>query len=131
MESQEILKSFMPKDFPLEKFELKKIDKKKNKEWWEDGQILYPESLSYYFEEKANIPKWYTKTELKSKWFTEYKTISDLPLRNNFFKIKIRMRKWEVKETKAIIVNKLEIQEKWTKNTRELSFFLNTAMIDA
>ncbi len=54
--------------------------KKKNEEWWEDVKILYPESLTYYFEEKVNIPEWYKKTDLKSKWFTEYKTILDLPL---------------------------------------------------
>ncbi len=131
MENEKILESFMPRDFPLEKFELKEINKKKNEEWWEDVKILYPESLTYYFEEKVNIPEWYKKTDLKSKWFTEYKTISGLPLRNNIFKIKVRMRKWEIKKTKKIISNKLEIQEKWTKNTKELAFFLSTATTNA
>ena len=130
MESEKILKSFMPSNFPLEKFELIKIEKKKNEEWWEDSKILYPESLNYYFEEKVNIPEWYEKSELGSKWFTEYKSISDLPLRNNFFKIKVRMRKWLVKATGKVISNNLEIQEEWTKNTKDLSFFLNAAITD-
>ncbi len=41
------------------------------------------------------------------------------------------MRKWEIKKTKKIISNKLEIQEKWTKNTKELAFFLSIATTNA
>jgi len=124
MESKEILESFMPSDFPLEKFDFVKIERNKNEKWWEIAQLLYPESLSYYFDELAIIPKWYDKTEVLSKGFTEYKSIFDLPLRNKIFKIKIRMRRWLVKATGKVISNELEIIEKWTKNTKELAFFL-------
>ncbi len=124
MESKEILESFMPRQFPLDKFDFVKIVKNKNEKWWEVCQLLYPESLSYYFDELVNIPEWYNKYELLSNGFTEYKTIFDLPLRNKIFKIKVRKRRWEVKATGKVISNELEIIEKWTKNTKELAFFL-------
>lgn len=123
MNLKEVLESFMPRDFPLDKFELVKIEKTKNEKWWEISQLLYPESLSYYFEEKRNIPKWYEKSELLSKGFTEYRSTFDLPLRNKIFKIKTRMRKWQVKATNKVISNELKIIEKWTKNTKDLAFF--------
>jgi len=124
MESKEILESFMPSDFPLEKFDFVKIERNKNEKWWEIAQLMYPESLSYYFDELINIPEWYDKSELLSKGFTEYKSTFDLPIRNKIFQIKIRMRRWLVKATGKVISNELEIIEKWTKNTKELAFFL-------
>ena len=123
MESKEILESFMPSDFPLDKFDFVKIERNKNEKWWEIAQLLYSESLSYYFDETINIPEWYDKTELLSKGFTEYKSTFDLPIRNKIFKIKTRMRRWQVKTTGKVISNELEIIEKWTKNTKELAFF--------
>ena len=124
MESKEILESFMPSGFPLDKFDFVKIERNKNEKWWEIGQLLYPESLSYYFDEVVNMPEWYDKTELLSKGFTEYKSTFDLPIRNKIFQIKTRMRRWQVKATGKVISNELEIIEKWTKNTKELAFFL-------
>ena len=85
---------------------------------------MYPESLSYYFDEIVNIPEWYKKSELLSKGFTGYRDTFDLPLRNKIFKIKTRVRKWLVKATGKVISNELKIIEKWTKNTKELAFFL-------
>lgn len=130
MESKEILESFMPSDFPLEKFDFVKIERNKNEKWWEIAQLMYPESLSYYFDELINIPEWYDKSELLSKGFTEYKSIFDLPLRNKIFKIKTRMRRRLIKATGKVISNELEIIEKWTKNTKELAFFLNSTTTD-
>jgi len=123
MDLKEVLESFIPSWFPLDKFELVKIERKKNDNWWEICQLLYPESLFYYFDELINIPEWYDKSELLSKGFTEYKSTFDLPIRNKIFQIKIRMRRWLVKATGKVIWNELEIIEKWTKNTIELAFF--------
>ena len=131
MESKDILESFMPSKFPLDKFDFIKIERNKNEKWWEIAQLMYPESLSYYFDEKVNIPEWHEKSELLSKGFTEYRDTFDLPLRNKIFKIKTRLRKWQVKATGKVISNELKIIEKWTKNTKELAFFLNSTMIDA
>ena len=130
MNSKEILESFMPSQFPLDKFDFVKIERNKNEKWWEIAQLMYPESLSYYFDETVNILEWYEKSELRSKGFTEYKSTFDLPLRNKIFKIKTRMRKWLVKATGKVISNELKIIEKWTKNTKELAFFLNSTTTD-
>ena len=123
MQIENVLESFMPRQFPLDKFDFVKIERNKNEKWWEIGQLLYPESLSYYFDEIVNIPKWYEKWELLSNGFTEYRSTFDLPLRNKIFKINTRMRRWEIKATGKVISNELEIIEKWTKNTKELAFF--------
>ncbi|MDQ7009602.1 MAG: hypothetical protein Q9M94_04910 [Candidatus Gracilibacteria bacterium] len=123
MESKEILESFMPSQFPLDKFYFVKIERNKNDKGGEVAQLMYPESLSYYFDEVVNIPGGYEKSELLSKGFTEYKRTFDLPLRNKIFKIKTRMRKWLVKATGKVISNELKIIEKGTKNTKELAFF--------
>jgi len=123
MDSQIILDSFMPKDFPLDKFELVKIEKNLNESWSPESQKMYPHRLSYYFEEKNIIPDWYKEWEFLSKWFTEYKTISDLPLRNNFFEIKVRTRRWLIKATNKVFSNELKVIDKWTRNTKDLSFF--------
>lgn len=131
MESKEILESFMPSQFPLDKFDFVKIERNKNEKWWEIAQLMYPESLSYYFDEWINIPEWYEKSELLSKGFTEYRSTFDLPLRNKIFKIKTRTRKWLVKATGKVISNELKIIEKWTKNTKELAFFLNSTTTNA
>lgn len=61
MNGQEILESFMPSEFPLESFELVKIEKVKNTIWSLESQLLYPHRLFYYFEEKDILPKWYEK----------------------------------------------------------------------
>jgi len=121
--SKLILESFMPKGFPLDRFDLVKIEKKEND--WTNADV-YPELLSYYFEEKNIAPEWYTLDQLKSKWFTEEKTISDLPLRNNFFSIKIKSRRWTEKATNKVIRSNIDIVEKWTRNTKELSCLLTT-----
>lgn len=131
MESKDILESFMPRQFPLDKFDFVKIERNKNEKWWEIAKLMYPESLSYYFDEVVNIPEWYEKTELLSKGFTEYRSTFDLPLRNKIFKIHTRMRRWLVKATGKVILNELKIVEKWTKNTKELAFFLNSTTTDA
>lgn len=131
MESKEILESFMPSQFPLDKFDFVKIERNKNEKWWEVAQLMYPESLSYYFDEWVNIPEWYEKIELLSKGFTDYRSTFDLPLRNKIFKIKTRMRKRLVKDTGKVISNELKIIEKWTKNTKELAFFLSSTTTDA
>ena len=131
MESKEILESFMPSQFPLDKFDFVKIERNKNEKWWEIAQLMYPESLSYHFDEWVNIPEWYEKSELSSKGFTEYKSTFDLPLRNKIFKIKTRMRRRLIKATGKVISNELKIIEKWTKNTKELAFFLNSTTTDA
>jgi hypothetical protein len=125
MESKIILESFMPKGFPLDKFELVKIEKKLNDTWSPESQKMYPYSLSYYFEEKNIRPDWYKEWELLSKWFTEYKTIPDLPLRNNFFEIKVKVRRWLIKGTNKVFSNELKVTDNWTRNTKDLSFFLN------
>ena len=130
MESKEILESFMPSQFPLDKFDFVKIERNINEKWWEIAQLMYPESLSYYFDEWVNIPGWYEKKELLSKGFTEYRSTFDLPLRNKIFKINTRMRRWLVKATGKVISNKLKIIEKWTKNTKELAFFLSSTTTD-
>ncbi len=121
--SKEILESFMPKGFPLDRFDLVKIEKKENT--WTNSDV-YPELLSYHFKEKNMVPEWYRSDQLRSKWFTEEKTISDLPLRNNFFSIKIRSRRWIEKTTNKEIKTNINIVEKWTKNTKELSCLLTT-----
>ncbi len=117
--NKEILESFMPKGFPLDRFDLVRIEKKKNT--WMNSDV-YPELLSYCFEEKNIAPEWYTLDQLISKWFTEEKTISDLPLRNNFFSIKIKSRRWT--EKAKVIRSNIDIVEKWTRNTKELSCLL-------
>jgi len=124
MDLKEVLESFMPSWFPLDKFELVKIERKKNEKWWEICQLLYLESLLYYFDERINTPEWYNKSELLSHGFTEYKSTFDLPIRNKIFQIKIKTRRWLVKSTGKVISNELEIIEKWTKNTKDLAFFL-------
>jgi len=128
MESQIILESFMPEGFPLDRFELVKIEKIPTVTGSPISQKLYPHTVSYYFEEKNILPIWYKEWELLSKGFAEYKSISDLPIRANFFKIMIKTRRWLVKETNKVISHELIFVENQTKNTKELSFFLNSSM---
>lgn len=148
MEAIEILKSFMPSDFPLENYKLIKIEKIKNNIWSEESKILYPNRLFYYFEEKDIIPEWYLKKDLISNWFTEYKEIYDMPLRNNFLSVMIKRKRWLIKENKEnlenlenlwnnknkenkkVISNDISIIENWTKNTKDLAFFLNSPLIN-
>ena len=121
--NKEILESFMPKGFPLDRFDLVKIEKKEND--WINSDV-YPELITYYFKEKNIAPEWYILEQLKSKWHAKGKTISDLPLRNNFFSIKLKCRRWIEKATNKEIRSNIDIIEEWTRNTKELSCLLTT-----
>jgi len=56
METQIILESFMPEGFPLDRFELVKIEKIPTITGSPISQKLYPHTVSYYFEEKNILP---------------------------------------------------------------------------
>ncbi len=118
---ENVLYTMLPDWFPKDRLELKDFNVIESTDW---DKTLYPNTITLYFEEKDIPPSWYKRNEVKSKWFVDNITISDLPVRNNFLKLKIKRRRRTVIATGEIIKEEIDLTELGTKNTKELSFFL-------
>lgn len=110
MESKELLKYFLPKEF-IENFDL--VDLK------EQG-----ESLIISLDEKNLISKEHSDKSLESKGFSEATTIQDFPIRDRRVLFRVRRRIWRDKNTGKTYSNSWDLTEKGTSYTKEFAAFL-------
>jgi hypothetical protein len=116
---KELLWEYLPKDLNLERYELEKIDK-------DDDLEKYHPFLWYrwiYLVEENIKPKWYENNKnIISKWFYEYKTLMEIPIRFKVWRIFIKKRKWYNTQNKKVITTD-DIEYKWSKTIEDLLFF--------
>ena len=83
-----------------------------------DGQ------LNIYLEEKNLAPAGYEKSQLESKGFLPETAIQDFPIRGHKVALCIKRRRWEVKESGAIITRDWDLVRKGARMTTEFGVFL-------
>lgn len=89
-----------------------------NVEQGPDGQ------LNIYLEEKNLSPSGYEKSQLESKGFLPETAIQDFPIRGHKVALCIKRRRWEVKESGAIITRDWNLVRKGARMTTEFGVFL-------
>ncbi len=80
--------------------------------------------LNIYLEEKNIPPAGYEAVKLESKGFMDEVSIQDFPIRGHKVNLCIKRRRWEVKETKAIITRDWNLVIKGARMTTEFGAFL-------
>jgi len=110
MESQEILKYILPKEFVLH-FDLINIKT-------EGDQLVFS------LDEKNVKPPEHNMKELESKGFVSSIQILDFPIRDKGVILKVRRRKWKDKQTGKTYTRDWNLKEKGTSYTKEFAFFL-------
>jgi hypothetical protein len=83
-----------------------------------------PAGLNIYLEEKNIIPSEYKDQKLESKGFLPEISIQDFPIRGQKVNLCIKRRRWEVKETGAIITRDWDLVRKGARMTTEFGTFL-------
>ena len=83
-----------------------------------------PTGLNIFLEEKNIIPIEYQGQKLESKGFLPEVSIQDFPIRGQKVALCIKRRRWEVKETGAIITRDWELVRKGARMTTEFGLFL-------
>jgi hypothetical protein len=83
-----------------------------------------PAGLNIYLEEKNIIPSEYKDQQLESKGFLPEISIQDFPIRGQKVTLCIKRRRWEVKETGAIITRDWDLVRKGARMTTEFGTFL-------
>lgn len=83
-----------------------------------------PAGLNIYLEEKNVIPSEYKDQKLESKGFLPEISIQDFPIRGQKVNLCIKRRRWEVKETGAIITRDWDLVRKGARMTTEFGIFL-------
>ena len=83
-----------------------------------------PAGLNIYLEEKNIIPSEYKDQKLESKGFLPEISIQDFPIRGQKVNLCIKRRRWEVKETGAIITRDWDLVRKGARMTTEFGAFL-------
>jgi hypothetical protein len=83
-----------------------------------------PSGLNIYLEEKNIIPSEYKDQKLESKGFLPEINIQDFPIRGQKVNLCIKRRRWEVKETGAIITRDWDLVRKGARMTTEFGTFL-------
>ena len=83
-----------------------------------------PAGLNIYLEEKNIIPSEYKDQQLESKGFLPEISIQDFPIRGQKVTLCIKRRRWEVKETGAIITRDWDLVRKGARMTTEFGAFL-------
>ena len=86
--------------------------------------IQLPTGLNIFLEEKNIIPIEYKDQKLESKGFLPEVSIQDFPIRGQKVALCIKRRRWEVKETGAIITRDWELVRKGARMTTEFGLFL-------
>jgi hypothetical protein len=86
--------------------------------------IQLPTGLNIFLEEKNIIPIEYKDQNLESKGFLPEVSIQDFPIRGQKVALCIKRRRWEVKETGAIITRDWELVRKGARMTTEFGLFL-------
>ena len=80
--------------------------------------------LNIYLEEKNITPSEYKDQKLESKGFLPEISIQDFPIRGQKVNLCIKRRRWEVKETGAIITRDWDLVRKGARMTTEFGTFL-------
>lgn len=120
---KDLIQTILPEWFPSERFELKEYELVDT----QDGnKEVYPTTLILHFEENHIPPPWYSLDDVKSKWFSDEISVFDLPLRDKFLQLKIKRKRWTIKETGDVIKADISVCEPWTKNTVSLWHFLKS-----
>ena len=83
-----------------------------------------PAGLNIYLEEKNIIPSEYKDQKLESKGFLPEISIQDFPIRGQKVNLCIKRRRWEVKETGAVITRDWDLVRKGARMTTEFGAFL-------
>lgn len=83
-----------------------------------------PTGLNIFLEEKNIAPIEYKDQKLESKGFLPEISIQDFPIRGQKVALLIKRRRWEVKETGAIITRDWELVRKGARMTTEFGTFL-------
>jgi hypothetical protein len=79
------------------------------------------------FEEKNELPNGYSRHDYESKGFLESKLIQDFPIRGRGVFLRLKIRRWRHKVSKAIIKRDFSFMADGSKFTQELSDFLKEA----
>jgi hypothetical protein len=80
--------------------------------------------LHIYLEEKNVPPTEYKDQKLESKGFLPEIYIQDFPIRNQRVTLCIKGRRWEIKDTGAIVNRDWNIVQQGTRMTKEFADFL-------
>lgn len=80
--------------------------------------------LHIYLEEKNVPPTEYKDQKLESKGFLPEIYIQDFPIRNQRVTLCIKRRRWEIKDTGAIVNRDWNIVQQGTRMTKEFADFL-------
>ncbi|GAC1314818.1 MAG: hypothetical protein NVSMB24_39880 [Mucilaginibacter sp.] len=83
-----------------------------------------PGGLNIFLEEKNIIPIEYKDQRLESKGFLPEVSIQDFPIRGQKVALCIKRRRWEVKQTGAIITRDWDLVRKGARMTTEFGLFL-------
>jgi hypothetical protein len=83
-----------------------------------------PAGLNIFLEEKNIIPIEYQGQKLESKGFLPEISIQDFPIRGQKVALCIKRRRWEVKQTGAIITRDWDLVRKGARMTTEFGLFL-------
>jgi len=110
MESNEILKHILPKEFS-EYFEITGIKEQDNK-------------LLINLDERNILPEEHSDKPLESKGFYEPVNLQDFPIRYKAVMLVIRKRKWRDKITGETYSRNWELTAKGTSFTKEFAAFL-------
>ena len=86
--------------------------------------IQSPIGLNIYLEEKNIIPSEYKDQKLESKGFLPEVSIQDFPIRGQKVNLCIKRRRWEVRDTGAIITRDWDLVRKGARMTTEFGLFL-------
>jgi hypothetical protein len=84
---------------------------------------IQSERIDFYFSEYNNVPYNYSGNFL-SKGFYKEATIQDFPIRGKEVYLHIKRRRWQDKDTGAIIQRKWDLVSKGTRITKEFADFL-------
>jgi hypothetical protein len=114
-----LLWEYLPENLDLEQYNFIKMEKDNNL----DKYHPYLWKIDLYFEEKNILPEEHKNNKnIISKWFYEYKAISDFLIRHKLWILHIRKRKWYDTQAKKVIKSK-EIETKWIKTAADNVFF--------
>jgi hypothetical protein len=83
-----------------------------------------PTGLNIFLEEKNILPIEYKDQKLESKGFLPEVSIQDFPIRGQKVNLLIKRRRWEVKDTGAIITRDWDLVRKGARMTTEFGLFL-------
>jgi hypothetical protein len=110
MNSTDLLKYILPKEI-LEYFEVVDIKEKQGE-------------LTFYLDEKNNLPQDLPKGDYESKGFAPSVKILDFPIRDRAVFLIVRRRKWIDKSTGKVYSRVWDLTAEGTKYTKEFGAFL-------